>query len=122
MTLSITQSTSTSDAVRPRRRRAPARRQNLVGWLFVAPFGIVFVTMLILPLGYSLYLSLFQKRLIGDTRLVWFDNYVKAFHDPSFRAGVSFVIRFSLVLIPVQMAISLGIALILDLIVNRFAR
>src|SRR3954453_17519007 len=122
MTLSITQSTSTSDPVRPRRRRGPARRQNLVGWLFVAPFGIVFLTMLILPLGYALYLSLFQKRLIGGPRLVWFDNYVKAFHDPSFLDGVSFVIRFSLVLIPVQMGISLAVALILDLLVNRFAK
>jgi multiple sugar transport system permease protein len=122
MTVSTTQST-TSDPVRPRRRRrTPARRQNLVGWLFVAPFGIVFVTMLILPLGYALYLSLFQKALIGGTRFVWFRNYVKAFQDPSFLDGVSFVIRFSLVLIPVQMAVSLAIALILDLMVNRFSR
>jgi multiple sugar transport system permease protein len=122
MTVSTTQST-TSDPVRPRRRRrSPARRQNLVGWLFVAPFGIVFVTMLILPLGYALYLSLFQKALIGGTRFVWFRNYVKAFQDPSFLDGVSFVIRFSLVLIPVQMAVSLAIALILDLMVNRFSR
>ncbi|NHC12286.1 carbohydrate ABC transporter permease [Motilibacter deserti] len=122
MTLSLTPSTSTAHPVRAARRRAPARRKNLAGWLFVAPFGIVFVTMLILPLGYALYLSLFRRALIGGTRLVWFDNYVKAFNDPSFREGVSFVIRFSLVLIPVQMAISLAVALMLDLMVNRFAR
>ena len=33
-----------------------------------------------------------------------------------------FVIRFSLVLIPLQMAVSLAIALILDIIITRFAR
>ena len=33
-----------------------------------------------------------------------------------------FVIRFSLVLIPLQMAISLAIALILDIVITRFAR
>jgi multiple sugar transport system permease protein len=124
MTLSTTTSTTTSDPVRRRRRRSrsPARRHNLTGWLFVAPFGIVFVTMLILPLGYALYLSLFQKALIGGTHFVLFRNYVKAFHDPSFLDGVWFVIRFSLVLIPFQMAISLAVALILDLMVNRLAK
>ena len=104
------------------RRRSPAARQNLAGWLFVGPFAIVFLTMLILPLGYALYLSMFRKVLIGGTHFVLFDNYVKAFHDPSFLNGVWFVVRFSLVLIPFQMAISLAVALMLDLIVNRFTR
>jgi multiple sugar transport system permease protein len=107
--------------VRPRRRRSSAR-QNLAGWLFVAPFGIVFVTMLILPLGYALYLSMFRKAIIGGTHFVLFGNYTKAFHDTAFRDGVWFVIRFSLVLIPFQMAISLGVALVLDQISNRFSR
>ena len=122
MTVSSTRPAGTAEKVRPRRRSSPARRQNIAGWLFVAPFGLVFVTMLILPLGYAAYLSLFQKALIGGTRFVWFHNYVKAFHDPSFRDGVWFVIKFSLVLIPVQMAISLAMALILDLMVNRLAK
>jgi multiple sugar transport system permease protein len=122
MTVSSTTPTTSRPAPARRRRRSPARRQNLVGWLFVAPFGIVFLTMLILPLGYALYLSLFQKALIGGTHFVLFRNYVKAFHDPSFLDGVSFVVRFSLVLIPFQMAISLAMALILDLVVSRFVK
>jgi multiple sugar transport system permease protein len=118
-------SVRTTAAAAPLRRgsrRSPTARQNITGWLFVAPFAIVFVAMLILPLGYALYLSTFRKTLIGGTHFVLFDNYVKAFNDPSFLHGVSFVVRFSLVLIPFQMAISLAVALILDLIVNRFAR
>ena len=65
---------------------------------------------------------MFQKAMIGGTHFVLFRNYVKAFNDPSFLDGVSFVIRFSLVLIPFQMAISLAIALMLDVMVSRFAR
>ncbi len=119
--------TSRAAPVRPaparrERRRSSAARQNLAGWLFVGPFGIVFVTMLILPLGYALYLSMFQKRLIGGTHFVMFGNYAKAFNDPSFLDGVWFVVRFSLVLIPFQMAISLAVALMLDLMVNRFSK
>lgn len=105
-----------------RARRSTTRRQNLTGWLFVGPFAIVFLTMLVLPLGFALYLSTFQKAMIGGTKFVLFGNYAKAFTDPSFLDGVWFVIRFSLVLIPFQMAISLAIALILDMVTTRFAR
>ena len=112
----------TAAPVRRGRFRSPTARQNIAGWLFVAPFGIVFLTMLVLPLGYALYLSAFRKTLIGGTHFVWFGNYTKAFQDPSFVSGVWFVVKFSLVLIPFQMAISLAVALMLDVIVNRLAR
>ncbi|GAB3038951.1 sugar ABC transporter permease [Parafrigoribacterium mesophilum] len=105
-----------------RARRGTSRRQNLTGWLFVGPFAIVFLAMLVLPLGFAFYLSTFQKALIGGTRFVFLGNYAKAFSDPSFVDGVWFVIRFSLVLIPIQMAISLAMALILDMVTTRFAR
>ena len=109
--------------VRPRgRRRTASSRQNAIGWLFVGPFGLIFLGLLVLPIGYALYLSLFQKSLIGGTRFVGLGNYAKAFTDPSFLSGVSFVISFSLVLIPLQMAVSLAIALMLDIVVTRFAR
>ncbi len=109
-------------AIPTKRRRSTSARQNLMGWLFVGPFGIVFLAMLVLPIGYALYLSLFQKSMIGGTKFVLFGNYVKAFTDPSFLDGVWFVVRFSLVLIPLQMAVSLAIALILDIVITRYAR
>jgi multiple sugar transport system permease protein len=115
-------SASTDIVVSSKRRKSTAARQNLTGWLFVGPFGVIFLALLVLPIGFALYLSLFQKSLIGGTRFVLFGNYVKAFSDPSFLSGVWFVVRFSLVLIPVQMAISLAIALMLDILVTRFAR
>ncbi len=115
--------TATTEApLSTKRRKSTSARQNLFGWMFVGPFAIIFLAMLVLPIGYALYLSLFQKSLIGGTRFVLFGNYVKAFSDPSFLDGVWFVITFSLVLIPLQMAVSLAIALILDIIVTRFAR
>jgi multiple sugar transport system permease protein len=102
--------------------RRAARRRSLVGWAFVSPFAIVFLAMLVAPLLYALYLSLFQTQLIGGTRFVLFGNYLKAFTDPNFLDGVWFVIRFSVILIPLQMAISLAVALVLDVVTTRFAR
>ena len=117
----MTASTTGTARTRKRRQRTSAR-QNMIGWLFVGPFGIVFLALLVLPICYALYLSLFQKTLMAGTTFAGFDNYIKAFDDPSFLKGVWFVIRFSLVLIPLQMIISLSIALILDEVTSRFAR
>jgi multiple sugar transport system permease protein len=113
---------TTDSAVPTKRRRSTSVRQNLTGWGFVAPFGVIFLALLVLPIGFALYLSMFQKSLIGGTRFVLFGNYLKAFSDPSFLDGVWFVIRFSIVLIPLQMAVSLAIALMLDIMVTRLAR
>lgn len=115
----------TATVAPPKRRTGIARahrRHSLIGWVFVAPFAIVFALFLVAPLLYAFFLSLFKKALIGGTQFVWFDNYLKAFTDENFLSGVWFVIRFSLVLIPLQMAVSLAIALILDAVTTRFAR
>lgn len=93
-----------------------------MGWLFIGPFALVFVIFLVAPLAYAFYLSLFSKGLATGTTFTGWDNYVKAFTDPSFLGGISFVLRFALVLIPVQMAVSLSLALVLDAITTRFAR
>jgi multiple sugar transport system permease protein len=118
----MTASTTIKPAFSRGQRRSTSRRQSLMGWLFVGPFGLIFLTMLVLPLGFALYLSLFQTQMIGGTKFVLFGNYAKAFTDPSFLEGMWFVIRFSLVLIPFQMAISLGIALMLDMLTTRLSR
>lgn len=99
-----------------------SRKHALTGWLFIAPFALVFVVFLVAPLVYAFYLSLYTKGLATGTTFAGIDNYVRAFTDPSFLKGISFVIRFSLVLIPLQMAVSLAAALVLDSITTRFAR
>lgn len=104
-----------------RSQRMTARRAR-VGWLFIAPFTVVFAVFLVAPLAYAFYLSLYNKGLATGTTFAGIDNYVKAFTDPSFLKGIWFVIRFSIVLIPVQMAVSLAAALMLDSLTTRLAK
>ena len=103
-------------------RSSRSRKHARTGWLFIAPFGLVFLIFLVAPLLYALYLSLYTKGLATGTTFAGIDNYVRAFTDPSFLKGISFVIRFSIILIPVQMAVSLAAALVLDNLTTRFAR
>ncbi|HEX4057945.1 MAG TPA: sugar ABC transporter permease [Galbitalea sp.] len=106
----------------PHRGRRRLNRRSRVGWLFVAPFAIVFLVFLVAPLVYAFYLSLFTKGLATGTTFAGIDNYIKAFTDTSFLNGVWFVFRFSIVLIPIQMLVSLAAALVLDALTTRFAR
>jgi multiple sugar transport system permease protein len=123
MTVDLIEEAAAPPARAPRRSRTKSDiRRNLTGWAFIAPFAIIFLALLVAPLFYALYLSLFQKSIVGGTRFVLFGNYLKAFTDPSFLDGVWFVISFSIILIPLQMAISLAMALIIDVVTTSFAR
>ncbi|HEY5820569.1 MAG TPA: sugar ABC transporter permease [Propionibacteriaceae bacterium] len=105
-----------------RRRSLNERKKSRTGWLFVAPFAVVFVAFLVLPLLYAFYLSLYSKGLATGVVFAGAKNYITAFTDPSFLSGVWFVVRFAVVLIPVQMLVSLALALVLDALTSRFAR
>jgi multiple sugar transport system permease protein len=114
--------TSSSRPAGRQKRGANERKKSRTGWLFVAPFALVFVSFLILPLLYAFYLSLYSRGLATGVVFAGLKNYTTAFTDPSFIKGVWFVVRFAIVLIPVQMFVSLALALVLDALTTRFAK
>jgi multiple sugar transport system permease protein len=121
-TLSPVPATPTRRAGRRAVRRGPSLRQTLTAYVFIAPFMLLFVAMLVLPLAYTGYLSLFREQLIGGTVFAGFANYRQALGDPLFREGVLRMARFLLIQVPVMLAISLTFALILDSGRLRLAR
>jgi multiple sugar transport system permease protein len=106
--------------------RAPAsvswrRRQRIAAYLFITPFFVLFILMMLVPLGYSGYLSTFREQLIGGNAFVGLGNYVRALHDEQFLRGVLRVSVFLLVQVPVMLALALVFALVLDSGRLRFA-
>ena len=95
-----------------------ARRSRLgaraAPWLFVAPFFLLFLAFLVVPLGYALGISLFRDTLAGGTVFSGLANYVDVFDDAGFWAGVGHMAVFGLFQIPVMLGLALAIALILD--------
>jgi multiple sugar transport system permease protein len=102
--------------------RVHRARHTRTGYLFVAPFLVVFVTMLLVPLGYAAYLSLFRQQLIGGTVFVGLDNYVRAFTDEQFLGGVLRVGRFFFIQVPIMLLLALFFALALDSGLLRLTR
>jgi multiple sugar transport system permease protein len=75
---------------------------------------LVFVAMIIAPVVYALYLSLFREQLIGGNHFVGLDNYLKVLTDPKFWESFGRVTLFLLVQVPIMLALSLTAALALD--------
>ncbi|GLY97949.1 sugar ABC transporter permease [Actinoplanes sp. NBRC 103695] len=92
------------------------------GYLFILPFMIVFVAMLVVPLVYAAYLSLFREQLIGGTVFAGLDNYTRALTDDRLIGGVLRVVRFFLLQVPIMLLISLVAALAIDSGLLRFAK
>jgi multiple sugar transport system permease protein len=105
-----------ASAAEPRIRRTSvsSRTQTRAAYLFVLPFFVVFAAMLIVPLGYAGYLSLFKSQLIGGLSFAGLANYAEALSDPAFLDGVGRMGLFLLVQVPIMLGVALFLALALD--------
>lgn len=76
---------------------------------FVLPAFIVFISVIIFPLMFSIILGFTQWRGYGEIRFIGFDNYIRMFSDPIFFIGLKN--NFMIVLVSVFGQIPLGLLL-----------
>lgn len=91
-----------------------------IPYLFLAPFLLVFVLFLVLPLGYALYISVFSERLVGGTIFVGLQNYQHAFRDTEFWEGMRNVATLLIVQVPIMLLFALALALLIDSRIMRW--
>ena len=110
-------------SARPRQRLTASRRRQIgAAYVLILPFMVLFLTMIVVPLIYSGYLSFFKTKLIGGTSFVGAENYLRALTDPSFLSGVGRMGLFLLVQVPLMLVLSLFSALALDSGMMRLAK
>lgn len=97
----------------PKRARR-LRKRHWVGWSFVLPFLIVFMLVLVVPVGYAIYLSLYRDQLVGGNSFVGFANYAQALQDPNFWGSLGRVSLFLLVQVPIMLVVAMAAALAID--------
>ena len=85
--------------------------------LLVLPAVLLVVAVLIYPIAYGLYLSLFDyvMTMSPDLTFVGLSNYRKLFADESFRNSLAVTGRFTAMTVALEFIIGLGIALLLTL-------
>lgn len=101
-------------AGRTKRRMTASSRQARSGWLFIAPFLIIFIAMIGVPVLYSIYLSLFRDQLVGGNTFVGLQNYLDLMRDTKFWSAFGRVSLFFVVQVPIMLGLALIAALAID--------
>ena len=98
----------------PARALPHRRRGEWSNALFVAPYLAVFVIMLVVPLGWGIWLSTMKGDLFALDRFVGGENFVRLFGDPVFLRALWNTFYFVLLTVPALALAGLGLALVLN--------
>ena len=112
----------------PTARQAPRTRRvfSAIGFLF--PFGVLFAGLMIAPICYALYESLFRLHRSGlglsapTTSFAGLGNYLTALKDSVFTSSILRVLLLGIVQVPVMLIVAMILALLLDARSTRFKR
>ncbi len=99
---------------------APRWRSAGVPYVFIGPFYLLFVLFTVGPLIYAAYLSLFTHTLTGSNMFVGLQNYRTLFGTSDFWSGLVGVVLLGVIQVPVMLAISVFLAVVLDMGLVRY--
>lgn len=99
-----------------RRPRSKALRQLLVAAPFMLPGFVLILLFVVYPLLRGVQMSLYQWNLMAPAQstFIGFDNYGRAFGDPTFWMAVRNTGLYAVITVPLQMLFGLGAALLLN--------
>jgi multiple sugar transport system permease protein len=87
---------------------------NFAGWAFVAPAVILIAVFMLIPIGWSLLLSLQSTNLIAPAHYVGLANYRALTKDPAFRSAIGHTLLYTAIFVPVSVGGALGLAVALN--------
>jgi multiple sugar transport system permease protein len=102
-----------SGAVRRRRRR-----ESATAWAYISPSVLVILGLSVVPVIWSLLLSLQAHDQVTPSRWVGLDNYRALAQDPHFAEAVRSTLLYTVLYVP----LSIGLGLFLALALNRRIR
>lgn len=95
-------------------RKTAKRRESWAALSFLSPFIIGLLVITIGPMIASFYLSFTDYSLIGDANWIGLENYERMFDDPRLLASIGVTFRYVFISVPLQLAMALGLAMVLD--------
>src|SRR3954447_9474312 len=101
------------------RERKPAkgsRSSTTTALLMLLPAAVLLITFLLIPIGLTFGLAFTNARLISPrpAEFVGVDNFVRLFDDETFWKSLRNTIVFAVVIVPLQSACALGLALLVN--------
>ena len=95
-------------------RRPRWVRSTLAGYAFLAPSLVLLGLFVFLPLGWAFVISLKQTNGFGDGAFVGLANYGRLLTDPVFWRVTLNTALFTIIVVPVSMALGLGLAVLMN--------
>ncbi len=91
-------------------------RESMMGYLFLSPAMLILGLFLFLPTLLSIYYAFTDYYLLTPdaTSFVGVDNFIKLFQDPLFMQSLKNIGQFVIFIIPIQLGLALGLALLVN--------
>lgn len=98
------------------RSAASGRSPATVAFLMLVPAGVLILLFLIVPILLTFILAFTNARLISPqpARFIGFDNFIRLFGSDTFWASLRNTVIFAVVIVPVQSALALGLAILIN--------
>ncbi len=95
-------------------------RKGWTGYLFIAPGYLAFIAFMLLPILFAISLSFYKVSFNLEARqFAGFGQYAILFKDPIFKQALLNTVKYTLVIVPATIFISLVIALLIDPLGSR---
>jgi ABC-type sugar transport system permease subunit len=97
-----------------RELRAVSLKVNWAAYWLTLPQLILFLVFDVFPIGFALYISFFQWDMLTHPVFTGWSNYTRVFTDPQFIASMERTLIWVVATVPVDTALALGVALLLN--------
>lgn len=87
-------------------------RDQVAGYVFIAPFIIGLFAFTIIPIIISLVLSFTRYDILSSPVFIGLDNYVEMFKDPTFWKSFRVTLFYAVISVPLKLAMALFVAVL----------
>jgi multiple sugar transport system permease protein len=95
-------------------RKRKRHKHNLAGYAFLAPWLIGLFAFTLIPMVYSLYLSLTKFNLLTAPQWIGFENYTRLFSDERYLQSIKVTLLYVFTSVPLKLAAALLVAVALN--------
>src|SRR2546421_1703793 len=99
---------------RPALWRRVVTSEQFAGWAFVTPAFVLIAVFVLIPIGWSLILSLQKSNLLAPAQYVGLANYKALTKDPQFRSAIGHTLVYTTLFVPISIVGALGLAVALN--------
>ncbi|MBC8062148.1 MAG: sugar ABC transporter permease [Clostridiaceae bacterium] len=98
-----------------RKKKSRKSRNNIIGYILIAPWLTGFIIMYLIPMITSLNFAFTRYNLLSPPKYIGLDNFTRMFfHDPSFWKSLGITFYYVFMLVPLRLTFAFIVAMLLN--------